>query len=406
MIKELTAESSAQKSLLILNQVFYPDLDATGQLLTDLAEDLAKRKIAVSVICGRNRPEQKRHEVYRGVEIDRVAVLRLNKKILPFRYLNYLSFFPAVFFRAMRHKRTDYLLVVSSPPFMYLIGWLLKKIKRTKLVYNVQDLFPDVAIELGLIKSRPLIRAINGLNAIMLRSVEKIICIVESMASSLVAKGAALEKITVIHNWADGRQLFPLPRAENEFLLRSGLNKKFIVQYSGNIGMVHDIDTILATAERMTRIDRVHFVFIGDGVQARKIKELIAQKKPTNISLFPYQARVALNLSLNASDLSLVSLKNGFEGKVLPSKLYGIMAVGKPIIAICRRDSDVARIVQASACGRVIESGDAAGCEEAILELMNDPAQLKLLGCNARAAFMDKYDRPKQTAAYYQAIFG
>lgn len=395
----------ANNSILLLNQGFYPNIDAIGQILTDLAEDLVKNKIAVSVICGRNKPEYKRYEVYCGIEINRVPVLRLNKKILLFRYLNYLSFFPSAFVRALLQKKTDYIMVVSSPPFMYLIGWLLKHIKRTKLIYDVQDLFPDVAIELGLIKSRLLIKAINGLNSLMLRGVEKIICIGETMAQLLAAKGVVKEKLTVIHNWADGKQLYPMPREKNDFLIKYGLTTKFIVQYSGNIGMVHDIETILDTAERMKRVSLVHFVFIGDGVQAKKIRECVDKNKLENLSIFPYQKRETLNVSLNAADLSLVSLKRGFEGKVVPSKVYGIMAVGKPIIAICGRGSEVANIIEENNCGYVVAPGDAAGVEKAILELMGNRARMKIMGENARRVFIKKYDRTKQTEAYYAAIF-
>lgn len=392
------------KSLWIINQCYYPDLDATGQLMVDLAEDLVKRGMAVTVITGRNRRGMAPIEIMNGVRVVRVPVLRLNKKIILFRYLNYLSFFPSFFLRALIMPGPNYLLILSSPPFMYLFGIMLKTAKRAKLIFNVQDIFPDIAIRLKLLRNPLLIRLLERLIRYSFRKADKLICIGETMKEILFEKAAPASKIETIHNWADRNLIFPLLKKESAFAIENLLLNKFVVQYSGNFGMVHEFDTILGAAKKLSNKQAICFVFIGDGVQMEKIKYFIALNKLSNILLFPYQPRADLNASLNACDLSLVAIKDGFEGLVVPSKVYGIMASGKPILAICGNKSEVAKIIDENRCGVVVKPGDIETCAKAILMLFNDPQQRKSMGENGYHTFLERYDRKIATMQYFRII--
>ena len=393
------------RSIWVINQSFYPDGDATGQMITDLAEDLASDGMRVTVLAGRNRKQAPKEESYRGMRIIRVNVLRLNKKVLIFRYLNYLSLFPSLIFKSFFLPAPDIIFVVSSPPFMFFAGAVLKLIKGSRLVFNVQDLYPDVAIRLGLLTNRPLISLIEKLTLRAYAFADKIICVGTVMKEKLVKSGRGDDKTAVVNNWADASLLFPLERKTNPILGREGLLDKFVVQYSGNLGMVHEIDTVLEAAKQLKQRGDIVFVFVGDGVQKNKIVDFIRQHELRNILLLPFQRREELNLSLNACDLALVTQKAGFEGLVVPSKIYGLMAVGKPIMAICPDKTEVAEIV-GDGLGVVVRPGEGSRCAQAILRLAEDPGKMGAMGIRARKIFVGKYDRKLSTRQYFEILNG
>ena len=402
----MSLKSDAMRSIYIINQCYYPDIDATGQMMTDLAEDLAKSGMKVSVIAGRNDRRLPKRETVKGVDVFRVGVLRLNKKILLFRYLNYISFFPLVFMKVLFRPKPDCIFILSSPPFMYLLGWMLKTIKKSKLILNVQDLYPEVAVKLGLIKNRLLIKSLENITLKIYQKADLIICIGDRMARMLIERGGMAEKIEIIENWSDGSQIHPIEKRSDRFVQENGLSDKFIVQYSGNFGMVHELDTVLLAAKALAAQSDIEFIFIGGGVNANKISSFVRDQGLANVKMFPFQPRESLNESLNAADVSLVTLKVGFAGTVVPSKIYGIMASGKPVLAVCPGESEASRIIKENDCGLVVDPGDADGCRRAILALYHDRATRLKMGDNSRRTFMEKYDRPLMTKKYYEAIKG
>ncbi|MFA6548427.1 MAG: glycosyltransferase family 4 protein, partial [Candidatus Margulisiibacteriota bacterium] len=313
--------------LWIINQSYFPDIDATGQMMTDLAEDLVKNGLQVTVITGQNQKSSPKQEQHNGVNIFRVPVARLNKKVLLYRYLNYISLFPSILTKALFMPKPDYIFIVSSPPFMFLLGWLLKIVKGSKLIFNVQDLYPDIAIKLRLLRNSLLINPIKWLILQSYKRADKLICVGEKMQDLLIKRGVPVKDLAVIHNWADSQLLYPIARADNYFINQAGLAGKFIIQYSGNFGMVHEIDTILQAALTLASNPDIRFLFIGGGVQSDKISLFIKDNNLSNITRLPFQPRKELNLSLNACDVAIVSIKDGFEGTIVPSKLFGIMAV-------------------------------------------------------------------------------
>ncbi|HTY13184.1 MAG TPA: glycosyltransferase, partial [Candidatus Omnitrophota bacterium] len=392
------------REILLISHNFYPEIDATGQMMTDLAEDLTARGLKLRVITGRHQKGSPKQEFHKGIDIRRVRVLHLNKRILPFRFLNYISFFPSVFFSALLSSRPDAIFIVSSPPFMYFLGRMLQKLWRNRLVFNAQDLYPDVAVRLGLLKSRFMIRLLERLTLKMYDKATLIICIGDRMAQLLIGRGVQENKLRIIDNWSDGRQVHPIEKRSDHFVQKHGLQDKFIVQYSGNIGMVHEIDTVLSAALALADEPGIVFVFIGGGVNAGKIEGFVSAHGLKNVRMYPSQPRELLNDSLNAADVSLVTLKKGFAGTVVPSKIYGIMASGKPVIAVCPAESEASRIVRDNECGTVVDPGDVEGCVRAIREFNRDREELERSGKNARRAFMSKYDRPLMTRKYYEAI--
>src|SRR3989339_2205168 len=277
--------------MLLISQTFYPDITAVGQMMTDLAEDLSKKGIEITVICGKNKKNSPARETYKGIRIERVDVLKLNKQIIPFRYLNYLSFFPSVLLKAIFIPKPDLIFIVSYPPFMYLLGYCIKIIRRTKMVINIQDLFPDVAVKLKLLKSPLLIKILEELTLYIYKRADLIICIGETMGNLLIKKGVKISNLKIIHNWADGKQLSPIEKKDNPFISNHNLSNKFIVQYSGNFGMAHEIDTILEAAKEMSNHKDILFLFIGNGMQYDKIYSFICDNNLHNILLLALQPR-------------------------------------------------------------------------------------------------------------------
>jgi glycosyltransferase involved in cell wall biosynthesis len=396
--------TQSRPSLWIINQCFHPDIDATAQIMTDLAEDLVDRGIRVTVITGRNNNSYGKRETYNGINIIRVGVLKLSKKILFFRYLNYISLFPSILFKSVFLRKPDYILVVSSPPFIFFLGSLLKTLRRSKLILNVQDLYPDVAVKLNLLKNPALIKVLEYFTRRLYQKAHKIICISENMRNRLIQKECPGEKIEVIHNWADRKLLHPLTKDGNSFVLKHKLSNKFVLQYAGNFGMVQEMDTILESANHLKSNQNILFILIGDGVQANKIRSFISENRLGNVMMIPYQKRELINFSLNACDVSFVTLKDSFQGAVVPSKVYSTMATGKPVLGVCPKGSEIEEIVDENKCGVVLQPGDFKGCAEKILYLYNNPEDRELMGKNALKGFLEKYERSIATRRYFEII--
>jgi glycosyltransferase involved in cell wall biosynthesis len=238
--------------VLILNQHFYPEVAATGQLATDLAEDLAKKGLTVSVVTGmpsytRDRELRKAtlFERYRGVRIYRVITTPFDKNGRVGRVLNYISFYLFALIRVFTIPRHDIVITMSTPPFLSLIGVLLKKLRKMKFFYWVQDLYPDIAIAMGVIDEKGFFgRLCKKASQITYRHADVLVPIGETMADRMKAQGVDEGKLKVIHNWADPEDFVRTDEGENPIREKLGLNGKFVVLYSGNIGVVHEFETV------------------------------------------------------------------------------------------------------------------------------------------------------------------
>jgi len=358
-----------KEKILVIQQHFYPEIAATGQLLLDLCEDLVKAGYKVKVITGNpteipqeiQRRNILRKENYKGIEIFRLKNTTFNKYRMAGRVLNYLSFHFLVFFRALFSEKPDLVFVLSTPPFISFYGIMLKIFKGSKVIYNVQDLFPDLAVELEKLKNRQFIGFLKKLSELIVRKVDRVVVVGEYMEKRIREEllggmrtrtiTSANDHIITIHNWTDGNKIKVLENkeAENNYLKKEwGLEGKFIVLYSGNIGYLHEFDTVIAAAESLAEegTKEIVFVFIGEGIKKRYIEEKVREKGLDSILFFPYQPRKMLIYSLGLADVSLVTLKKGFEGMVVPSKIYGILASGRPVIAVVGGESEIVEIIR------------------------------------------------------------
>jgi colanic acid biosynthesis glycosyl transferase WcaI len=352
-----------------VNRYFHPDHSATSQIASDLAFHLASRGWNVEVITSRQRyddPDARlpKQESFRGVTITRIATTRFGRSFLPGRAIDYLTFYLNAFL-AIRKRKDSVIVAMTDPPLLSVIAALGSK----NVVNWVQDLFPEVAEALGM----RFLRVLRPIRNWSLRRAKANVVLGELMA-------ARVPKARIIHNWADAA-LAPLPRATNVLT----------IGYSGNLGRAHEVDTMLAA---MRMLPDVRFVFIGGGAQLARVK----REAPANVEFRPYAPRERLAESLSSVDAHLVSLQPSLEGLIVPSKFYGVLAVGRPVIFIGTKDGELARIIEASRLGAVVEPGDAEGLANAIRSI--DPS----MGERGRALYAERFAPEHAFAAWERVL--
>jgi len=299
-------------------------------------------------------------------------------------------------------------MVLTTPPLISLPALFVCRLRRMKLVALVQDVYPDVAVALGALSERGLTtRLLDALNRLVLRNTDRIIVLGECMRERIVEKagGGADDRIDVIHNWADGEKIAPLaPGEENSFRKEHGLGERFVVLFSGNFGRVNEFATVLDAARRLRAREDVIFLFVGDGARAAEIEDFIRRESVTNVRMLPYQPREALRYSLAAGDAHLVTLAEGLAGLSVPSKAYGILAAGRPVLFVGDPRSDVARLVEEHGCGEVVPAGDGGRLAEIIAAWAEDRAKPAAMGERARTLFASRFDRPHAVSAYAESL--
>jgi glycosyltransferase involved in cell wall biosynthesis len=385
------------------NRSYWPDYGATGQLLTELAEDLvARHGCEVSVITGyplRGGDRLPSRERRNGVEIVRAAGTTFDPRRFVARATNYVSYFASACFAALTVPRPDVVVALTDPPIIGLAASLTARRCRARFVFLCQDIFPEVAALLEDFRNDAVNRALDRINRFLLRRADAVVALGETMKRRLVdGKGADPAKIAVIHNWADCTALGPGPK-DNPFARAHGLHDRFVVMHAGNIGLSQNLDLVLDAAARLEAHDDIRFVFVGDGSRRAALERRARERGLDNVVFLPYQPREEMPRSYASADLFLVSLKPGLAGYIVPSKLYSILAAGRPYIAAVEDSSEVVDITRRFDCGVVVPPGDAEALAAAVLELYRNRPLAAALGERARLAGLT-FDRRRQVAAY------
>ncbi|MDA8122936.1 MAG: glycosyltransferase family 4 protein, partial [Deltaproteobacteria bacterium] len=237
-----------------------------------------------------------------------------------------------------------------------------------------------------------------------LRAADVVVVLGEDMKDVVIREGACPEKIVTIRNWADPGKIHPVPHVENRFRREWGIDGKFVIEYSGNLGVSHSFDDLLAVADILSDHDDIRFLVIGGGIRLKEVEKAVASKRLANVLIKPYQDASDLAHSLSAGDVHYISLRNGFEGLVVPSKAYGIMAAGRPIIYQGAEDGEVARMVAKEGIGYVIPPGDRKSLCDSILSLYRDKEGRIQMGAAARRALEEKYSAAEGLAAYQKVL--
>jgi glycosyltransferase involved in cell wall biosynthesis len=394
--------------VVILNQTFHPDVAATGQLMWDVARHLRQSGHRVTALTSRGfygtqRLHERARETIDGVEIIRVGGTALGKVSHLARLADFASFYAAAGLRLSRIPRPDVILALTSPPLIATLAMLNKQFHSplqlpVKFVYHIMDLYPDAAMAMDVIDpSSHLGRLLRRMTCRTLDTADAVIALGRDMKERLLAvyhSHAKAERICVIPPWADGTNLDPLEKSQTQLAARENLNETFNIVYSGNLGMAHDLSTITAAIDATRRDLTMRWIFIGGGKRSDQLKQEAEQSRWPHVLFLPFQDRDQLNDSLNMADIHLVSQLPAFTGIVVPSKLAGILAIGKPSIMIGPADSECSRIISENAAGFVVPNGN-PGLLLARIKLLREDAKARSeMGRNARAAFTATYDRP------------
>jgi colanic acid biosynthesis glycosyl transferase WcaI len=385
--------------IVFVNRFFFPDLSATSHLLTELALDLAERS-EIHVVTSRLKYDDAAarlasREQHRGVTIHRVWTTGFGRYSSLGRAVDYLTFYLTSAARLMSLVRSgDVVVIKTDPPLLSIVAAPVVLLRGARLVNWLQDIFPEVvgAVGIRLFDGR-LGRLVQRLRDWSLAVAETNVVLGDAMREVLRRRGIPEQRLRVIANWADGAALLPSAPEQNALRGEWRLRDRFVVAYSGNMGRVHEYETILGAAELLRASSRIAFVFIGGGVRMRELKAE-ATRRELDFSFIDYQPRESLAQSLGAADLHLVCLRPQAEGLVVPSKFYGVAAVGRPVIYIGDPEGDIGSVVRRFNCGVAVRAGDGRGLAEAIRHLAANPDLCRALGNNARSAFEANWNRP------------
>jgi glycosyltransferase involved in cell wall biosynthesis len=399
------------KHILLISQYFYPEMISTGHILTELLVELTKKGVKGSVICAQptyySRERVNPRMVYEGVKIIRTRNTQYDKNSPKGKIFNSASFLLHAAVLSLKLDTEGPVLAVTNPPFLGIVGPILKRIRGRSFILIIHDLYPDIAVNMGYLKAGSPITALWKLaNQWVFRKASFIVVLGRDMRSLLRSQlpGKEGDKVVYIPNWADPAIISPIERGENPFIKSLGLENKFLVQYSGNMGLTHDMETIVEAAHELREDRAIQFVMIGGGGKLSKIEEMARVYKLNNMTFLPYQPRENLKNSLGASDVSLISLEEEASGFSVPSKLYGTMASGRPIIANVPGDSEVAMTLREFNCGIATRPKNVSEMVNAIRSLKSNESERKAMGERAYKAFLENFTVQKCADQYYKLI--
>ncbi len=389
---------TAQRRLIFINRYFSPDLSATSQMLTDLVRSLGTDRFELYVICsgqlyGDPRARLAARERFGGATIRRCWTARFGRDRLSGRALDYLTFFVSSTLAALRlARRGDVVVAMTDPPLISVAAAVVTRLRGARLINWLQDIFPETAVAL---KATRLPRWAFGMLLMArnwsLRVAEKNVVLGTGMQRLIGQLQIPHAKLQVIENWADPDVLASKPRHASNLRRDLGADTQFVVQYSGNMGRAHDFDTLLRAAQELRDERGCLFLFTGGGAHMQRLQHLAEQSRLHNMRFLPYQTRERLGDSLAAADVHVSCLLPALEGLVVPSKLYGILAAGRPVIIIGDPDGEQARLVRAAGCGSVVACGDSAGLVDELRRMRADPDWLLEASSNARHLFERRY---------------
>lgn len=419
ILHAVSADARAPLHIVLLNQAFYPDVVATAQMSKDLADALARRGHRVTAVASRSiygktgavlptRESIAVEGAAHAIEARRVGASLFGKASIATRILDFGLFYVMALARIVTLPRPDVIVCFTTPPFIAMVGLMCQWIRGSRAIYWVMDLYPDLPVACGVMKPRALpTRVFEALNRVLLRHSDADVVLGRCMEERVLAKGTPRARVHRIPVWSDlgaadvgaadsggadsggagtGRV------GAGGFRERWKLDGRVAVMYSGNFGLGHDAGTVCDAMRRLKDEERIRFVFVGGGKRRAEVEAFAAREGLKNVAYYDYVPREQLKESLTAADIHLISLKEGVEGIMVPSKLYGIMATGRPSIFVGHPGSEIARTLEETGGGMTIREGDGEGLARAILALARDASMRERMGRSAAAGLVGHYD--------------
>jgi glycosyltransferase involved in cell wall biosynthesis len=376
-----------------VNRVYPPAPGATGALLAELAPALVDRGWRVTILTGPAEGAPRSERTGDGVHVERVGALPFTRESTWRRGLAYASLFPAFLAGALRIPAPDVMVTKTDPPMLKVLGPLLGRFTGARTVHWAQDLYPEVAEGVGVIAEHGVLAgAMRRLSRGALHGHDHVVAVGRCMRDRLVQdRGLAPERVTVNPNWPPSA-VRPVPHDENAFRAEHDLDDRFVVMYSGNMGLAHPFDAVLDAAARLQEESpEVVVLFVGEGPRKDALQRQVARRSLDNVRFLPFQPRERLAESLSAADLHLVTMQDELEGLVVPSKLYGALGAGRPALFLGPSGSEAARVVREQDCGTVLSDPDGSTLAEVIADWYGAPDRWATACDRAHAAVADGF---------------
>jgi colanic acid biosynthesis glycosyl transferase WcaI len=397
--------------ILILTQYFPPDFGGNAMLMAHLSQDLVKANHKVDVVTsmphypfGEIPPSYgfrlMRHENSNGTRVTRWLLYATPKKTFWRRMLSYSSFASVSLLAGLAARKPDVAFVYTPPLHLAAAAAAACRIRNVPLVVNVQDIYPDAAVNLGIISRQSMTARVAGsIEKAVYGAASRITVIGSSFISNLTAKGVDASKITVVPNWTDTELIKPLP-PDNPFSRDNGLAGRFVVSYSGNLGFTSGVESVLECARLARKHNDIMFLFVGEGVLKKRLQDRAASLNLKNVLFLPYQLPEVFPLVLASSDVCLVTMSATAHASSIPGKAYTTMAAGKPIVAAVDESSEIAQQIRECGCGVVVPPESPGQMLEAILKMKSRRAEATAMGLKGLETVREKFSRTVLTARY------
>jgi colanic acid biosynthesis glycosyl transferase WcaI len=407
-------------NVLILTLVFPPDSVSTAQVMGELGIDLELNNHRVTVLTttphyNRDPEAESRQPIHRywgpilqksqfnGIEVYHAIMPRKGKNVF-LRLMSWVGFHLISTFAGMTvAPRPDVIIAPSPPLTIGLSAWILGGFYHVPFIYNVQEVYPDIAVRLGALRNERLINLLTRLERFVYRKAHRITVIAPRMRQILLKKGVPSEKVLVIPNFVDIEDLCPQPK-DNDFSRQQNIQEKFVVSYAGNLGPAQGLDSFIEAASLLQDEQGIHFLMIGEGIIKEQLKEYVDRLKLTNFTVLPYQPFSLMPQIYAASDLCLVPQAADTGCDAIPSKVYRIMACGRPVLASTDPDSDLAHLIRDATCGATVQPGSASALAGIVLDAYRNQSPWREKGQAGRTHVVKYYDRQMVTGRYHELV--
>ncbi|HEY3962172.1 MAG TPA: glycosyltransferase family 4 protein [Gaiellaceae bacterium] len=391
---------TSRPRLLVFNQYYWPGVEATAFLLSELCRGLAD-DFEITVITGKLRYSPNEPTiVHDGVTIIRVPSTTFFRANLALRALNYVTYLLGSLMVGLQRPRPDVVFCMTDPPIIANVAMVIARRFRAPLVVVSQDVFPEIAVELQRLKNPLVVAFLRRAIGFYLRRADRVVAIGETMRKRLEQKGGRADRMVVIPNWVDTHTLVPQPR-DNNWAREYGFDDRFVVMHSGNIGHAQNLDALVRAATFLRDLDNLTIALVGDGARRPELIELAeVLEVDDQVRFLPYQDRKVLAYSLSSADIHVVGLAGGLSGYVVPSRLYGILSVGKPVIVAADAESETAQLVAEVGCGLVLPPGRPELLATAIRAAHDGELDLAAMGAKGREYVTQHADRSVAVGRY------
>jgi glycosyltransferase involved in cell wall biosynthesis len=390
-------------SILFVNQYYHPDIAATGQNLTDLAEYLSRSGFNVEVWCGRGQYVEGQlaapsSEVLNGVNVRRFRTTAFARSTRAGRLTNYLSFYLQVLGRLLLGPRRGHVVFLTTPPLLSFLGYLSGGLRGHRYAVWSMDLHPEAEIAAGMLTAKGVVaQVLHRLSDAGYANADFVVDLGRHMQQRIADRGVDRARLHTVCIWTDADEVEPVKRVSNPVRRELGIGEETVVTYSGNAGLAHRFGELCAAMKCLADDSAFRFVFLGDGPRRREIEHFANSNNIDNFEYLDYFPRSELRFSLSLPDIHLVTLRAEFAGIAVPAKLYGIMAAARPVLFVGPADCESADLINDTQCGAVVDPDRTPDPVGTIVRTLREwsaaPEVREELGRLGRAAVLERYSR-------------